>query len=98
VDDRELEAAFRAFYEAATTPPPDASGWTPENLARKTGLPIERIEAVLKLIDEHPASQRSREAGERAERTGAGIWSIGLPPDPAKGEKQPPRGNDFFPV
>jgi hypothetical protein len=50
------------------------------------------------LIDEIPASQRSREAGGRAEQSGAEIWSIGLPADPAKGDKPPPRGNGFFPV
>jgi hypothetical protein len=98
VDDlSQLEADFRAAYEAATTPPPDESGWTPENLNRKTGIPIERIEAVLRLIDEHPASKRSREAGERAERQGLKPWGIGLPANASEGEQRP-RGNDFFPV
>ena len=96
-DDSQLEADFRAFYEAATTPPPDESGWTPENLSRKTGIPIERIEAVLKLIDESPASQHSRELGERAERQGLKPWVIGLPADPCEAEQRP-QGNDFFPV
>jgi hypothetical protein len=96
-DDSQLEADFRAFYEAATTPPPDGSGWTPENLARRTGIPIERIEAVLKLIDEHPASKRIREAGERAERQGLKPYGSGLPANPSKDDPRQ-RGNDFFPV
>jgi hypothetical protein len=97
MSDPDLEADFRLVLEAASTPPPDASGWGVENLAARTGLSAERIETVLEFIEDSPSSQLSRELGKRAERNGNRPFGVGISPHPSA-EQQPQGGNDSFPV
>jgi hypothetical protein len=96
VDYSHLEADYRRWREVTMTPPPDFDkGWTPERVAERSGLSIDRVKAVERFMEESqpPEYRRRVERYERLEREGKG-------PRVRKGTPAPPRpeGNDSFPV